>query len=269
MPQEQDRPCITLATTGQPKDDESTARQNASNSATPDKPTACGWDDGEPKERAGHVPVRAQQTPHPTCRPRQEPDNNNLPQQAAHTGASARRNQLGTCRLHNSSGRMSTGRSGKDLATNKPTIRRLTQPWTKQTAAKQVPDHKQTTGSRPTPNQPSMQELTREWRPVGWQHHGAPRPPTTIYPGTQQNTATLPLCNRQTNSNELLRTTGPPGEHELDRFGRREYAARHASPLVRASSSCLKPTENQPRWGCMQDKDSGPPPGPWAPESGG
>ena len=34
--------------------------------------------------------------------------------------------------------------------------------------------------SRPTPNQPGMQGLKRERRPMGRRHHGAPRPPTTI-----------------------------------------------------------------------------------------
>ena len=40
---------------------------------------------------------------------------------------------------------------------------------------------------------------------------------------------------------------------------------RHASPVARASPSRLTPTENQPRWGCLQDRAFGLAPGPWAP----
>ena len=35
-------------------------------------------------------------------------------------------------------------------------------------------------------------------------------------------------------------------------------------------STCFfTPTENQPRWGCLQDRAFGLAPGPWAPQSGG
>ena len=75
--------------------------------------------------------------------------------------------------------------------------------------------------------------------------------------------------DRPTGHNDLLRTPGPPGERKLDRVRRCECAPRHASPVARASSSRLSPTENQLRWGCLQDRAFGLAPGPWAPESGG
>ena len=95
----------------------------------------------------------------------------------------------------------------------------------------------------------------------GLYHHATDRPTLTNY--------AEPLKDRPTNHNDLLRTPGPPGERKLDRVRRRECAPRHASPVARASSSRLTPTENQPRWGCLQDRAFGLAPGPWAPESGG
>ena len=92
--------------------------------------------------------------------------------------------------------------------------------------------------------------------------HARQRP----YAWTQQNTATLPLYNQRTNENELLQTTGPPRECKDNQVRRREYALRHASPVARAPSSRLMPTENQPRWGCLQDKAFGPGPGPCTPK---
>ena len=99
------------------------------------------------------------------------------------------------------------------------------------------------------------------------------------YPRTKQNIVTLPSRNRPTfinyaeplnyrptNHNDLLRTPHPPGERKLDPIRRRECAPRHASPVARASSSRPTPTENQPRWGCLQDRAYGLVPGPWAPE---
>ena len=118
------------------------------------------------------------------------------------------------------------------------------------------------------PNPPGMQGSKWERRPADWRHHGshARRGP---YPRTRQNTPTLPLYNRQTYGNELLQTSGPPGERKLHGVKRRDCAPRHASPVVRASSSGLTHTENQPRWGCLQDRALGLAPGPWAPESAG
>ena len=77
-----------------------------------------------------------------------------------------------------------------------------------------------------------------------------------------------PLNDRPTNHNDLLRIPGPPGERKLNRVRRCECAPRHASPVARASSSRLTPTENQPRWGCLQDRAFGlvPAPGPQNPE---
>ena len=40
--------------------------------------------------------------------------------------------------------------------------------------------------SRPTSDQPGMQGSKRERGPMGWRHHGAPRPPTTIPTDTTQ-----------------------------------------------------------------------------------
>ena len=93
-------------------------------------------------------------------------------------------------------------------------------------------------------------------------HHATDQPTLTNY------TATIPY-DRPTGHTGLLRTPGPPGERNLDRVRRCECAPRHASPVARASSSRLTPTENQPRWGCLQDRAFGLAPGPWAPESGG
>ena len=80
---------------------------------------------------------------------------------------------------------------------------------------------------------------------------------------------TEPLNDQPSNHNDLLRTPGPPGERKLDPVRRCEYASRHASPVARASSSHLTPTENQPRCGCLQDRAFGLAPCPWTPESGG
>ena len=135
--------------------------------------------------------------------------------------------------------------------------------------------------SRPTPNQPGVHGSRRERRPTGlatlWcatpaddhtheqnrglYHHATDQPTLTNY--------AKPLNDRPTNHNDLLRTLAPPGERKLDRVRRRECAPRHASPIARASSSRLTPTENQPRWGCLEDRAFGLAPGPWAPESGG
>ena len=46
--------------------------------------------------------------------------------------------------------------------------------------------------SRPTPNQPGMQGSKQERRPMGRQHHGAPRPLTTIpTDATEQRNSTI------------------------------------------------------------------------------
>ena len=118
--------------------------------------------------------------------------------------------------------------------------------------------------SRPTPNGPDVQGSKREGRPQGWRHNGAPRPPTTTPPNiTTHHSSTI---IRPTNRRQQPTT---PGERELDRVRRRAYASRHASRVARASSSCLTPTENQPRSGCLQDEASGLAPGPSAPYSRG
>ena len=120
----------------------------------------------------------------------------------------------------------------------------------------------------PTPNQVGMQGSKQKRRPrvedTKVRHARGQQ-----YPQTQRRTATLTLYNRPTNGKKVLRTPAPLGERKLDRVNRREHTSRHASPVARASSSCLTPTENQPRWGCLQDKVTGLAPLPWAPQSGG
>ena len=116
--------------------------------------------------------------------------------------------------------------------------------------------------SRPTSNQSDMQGAIRERRPTGWRHHGEPGPPTTIptdMTAHRSCTITQPRNLRQrTTCNPRL-----PEERKLDRVRRRGCAPQHASPVARASSSRLTPTENQSRWGCLQDRAYGLAPGPW------
>ena len=73
--------------------------------------------------------------------------------------------------------------------------------------------------------------------------HGHDRPPQLYHYATDQ----LAVTN-------YTKPPGPPGERNLNRVSQREHASRHASPVARASSSHLTPTENQPRRGCLQDK---------------
>ena len=116
-------------------DERKALQTNAVNKGTSDKPTACGYDDGEPTQRAGHTPSPAQRNPLPTCRLRQDLDHNDSPQQAERTRAFTRSTQPCTRRLNDSPGRNSAGSNRKDPTTNKLTIRRLTQPCSNQTAA--------------------------------------------------------------------------------------------------------------------------------------
>ena len=103
---------------------------------------------------------------------------------------------------------------------------------------------------------------------MGWRHHDVPRPPTTIPTNAPQHRYST--IKQPTNQPQRPTSNpGPPGERKLDRVRRREYAPRHASPVARASSSRLTPTENEPRWGCLQDRAFGLAPGPWVPESRG
>ena len=81
------------------------------------------------------------------------------------------------------------------------------------------------------------------------------------HPPRQQHTTRLPLYNRPTNDNNLPPTPAPLGERKLNRVRGGEYASGQASPVARASSSRLKPTEIQPPWIRLQDKASGPAPG--------
>ena len=123
-------------------------------------------------------------------------------------------------------------------------------------------DRKQTT--RKPPNiEPSGHARVK----TGTASSGLATPTTT--PRKQQHTTPPPLYTPPTGNNNLLQTPGAPGERKLDRVRRSEYASRHVNPVAPSSSSRPTPTGNQPRWRCLQDKASGPDPGPWAPESGG
>ena len=83
------------------------------------------------------------------------------------------------------------------------------------------------------------------------------------------STITLPLRNKPTKIDRLHRTPGPPGERKPNQVRRREHASQHVSPVARASSSHLTPTENQSSRGCLQGRAFDLAPGPWAPEWGG
>ena len=117
-------------------------------------------------------------------------------------------------------------------------------------------------------------ELATPWcaTPADDHTHEQNRTSRVYHHATDQPTltnCTEPFNNRPTNHNDLLQTPGPPGERQLNRVRRHDCAPRHASPVARASSSRLMPTENQNRWGCLQDRAYGLAPGHWAPESGG
>ena len=185
------------------------------------------------------------------------------------TRAFARRTKLSTRGLHDSPGRDSAGSSGTEPAKKKPTIRRLTQPCTNQTAAETTINNiNRPHASRPTWNQPDMQGVKQERRATGWRHHRAPRRPTAIPTGTieHRNSTIIQLTNlrQRTTSNPR-----PPGRAQARPSQDAEYASRHASLVVRASSSRLRPTKQQWSWGCLQDRAFGLAPGPWALESGG
>ena len=159
--------------------------------------------------------------------------------------------------------------SAIDTTTHKPTIRRLTQSCTNQTAAEETTRQKRD-GTQAGQHKTSQACKGRDGNGILWvgdtmMLHARRRP----YPRTHHNAETLPSYNPPTNHNELLQTPGPPGERELDRVRRRKYASPHASPVARAPSCRLTPTENQPRWGCLQDRAFSLAPGPWALESGG
>ena len=96
----------------------SAGQAHTGNRTTPDKPTTGGQDDGEPTQSAGHAPV-APQPPHRTGRPQ-------------------RTSELTGKTTKTTSGYISAGCSAIDPTTHKPTIRRLTQPGTNQTAAEKT-----------------------------------------------------------------------------------------------------------------------------------
>ena len=62
--------------------------------------------------------------------------------------------------------------------------------------------------SRPTPNQPGVHGSQRERRPTGWQHRGAPRPPTTI--PTNKSERRDSTITQPTAINKLPRTIKRP-----------------------------------------------------------
>ena len=173
-PRQQNRPCITLATTGQPHIHKRRSQSRANQcrqQRNPDKPTACAYNDGERTQRAGHTPVAAQRTPHLTCRPRQDPDHNHSPYRAARTRTFARRTQLHTRRLHDSprsdrtrQRRRQQSRPNNEQADHKAANTTMHQPnCCSNNDATIITPH----ASRPTPNQPGMQGSKQERRPTG------------------------------------------------------------------------------------------------------
>ena len=168
---------------------------------------AFGYDNGEPTQRAGHIPVAAQQTPHPTCRGRQEPDNNH---NRLRTGGPShdRRTQLRTGCLHHSTGPASTGQQQKRLndkqADHKAANATMHQP---NRCRNNDPTKNRPHASQQTPNQPGMQGMER--LPTGWRHHAAPRPPTTIPTDTTEH-AILQLENQPTNGRQRTTSELPP-----------------------------------------------------------
>ena len=64
--------------------------------------------------------------------------------------------------------------------------------------------------SWPPPNQPGMQGSEREWRSMGWRHHGAPSPLNTIPKDMTQrrNSTILELTNQP---QRITSNPGPPG----------------------------------------------------------
>ena len=162
------------------------------------------------------------------------------------TTAQPSNTESGEMTRRKTSGYTSAGCSAKEPTANKPTVSRLTQPCTNDPAAETTTrlstDHTQ--AAQHETNQACRGRNGNGVQRVGdtMVRHARRRP----YPQTPQNTANLPLRNRPTNINELLRTPRPPGERKLDQVRRREHVSRHASPVARASSSRLTPTENQP-----------------------
>ena len=107
----------------------------------------------------------------------------------------------GTKLQERTSGYTGAGCSAIDPTTHKPTIRRLIQPGTDKTnCRKHDPTVKRPQASGPTPNPPGMQGSTQERRPMGWQHHDAPRPPATMptnAPQRQKSTIKQPTNRPQ------------------------------------------------------------------------
>ena len=142
---------------------------------------------------------------------------------------------------------------------NKPTIRRLTQPCTNKTLAEVTTPSNRPHASQQTPGRPGLQGPKQERRPAGWRHRHAPRLPAIIpVDATEYHNSTI---MRPTNQRQQI-TPNPrhPGECNLNRVRRREHASRHASPVARASSSRLTPTENKPRSGLRGHKPLAPRP---------
>ena len=201
---------------------------------------------------AGRVPHN-----HPPTAPPQQPD-----------GSLAAHNQT-TSTTTDQNDRADVGSGTTGLTANQPTIRGLAPAGTDHTAIEptaRTQTHHTQTGQYGTFQTCKGQKGNGVLRTGDTMlRHARQRP----HAQTQQHTTPLPLYNRPTDDNNLLQIPGPPGERKLHCVRTREYASRHARPVARDSSSRLTPTENKPRWGCLQDKASGPVPGSWAPESGG
>ena len=134
--------------------------------------------------------------------------------------------------------------------------------------------------SWPTPNRPGMQGSKRERRPMGWQQHAAPRPPTAIPTSTTEHhnstTTNPPNQHSPTTPHYAWANQGATNRHRNDRAGytnnirlydhRKQPDGTHASPadheaakttVHKANRSCSRnltvtrphasrPTSNQP-----------------------
>ena len=99
--------------------------------------------------------------------------------------------------------------------------------------------------SRPTLNQPGMQGSKQEWRPTGWRHRRAPRPPTTIPTNTTEH-VTLPLRTRPTDVNKLHYTTLGQPKRQLTSTDTDVPATQTTFGDTTTGSSATEPTQTKP-----------------------
>ena len=82
-----------------------------------------------------------------------------------------------------------------------------------------------------------------------------PREVTHVLPKSH-----IPLLRADVTWGNYTKHPAPLGERKLHRIRRHEHASQHASPIARASSSRLRPTENRRGWGLPGHRS--PAPGP-------